>query len=68
MPEQFQCRFCSESYNEVLEFLDHFGTHIIQEEKELNSSLGDGQENEELDQRVQDQSNISGKEGLANLF
>ena len=24
MPEQFQCRFCTESYNEVLGFLDHF--------------------------------------------
>ena len=28
MPEQFQCRFCPKSYNEVLEFLDHFESHV----------------------------------------
>ena len=32
MPEQFQCRFCPESYNEILGFLDHFETHMNQNE------------------------------------
>ena len=33
MPEQFQCRFCPKSYNEVLGFLDHFETHVNQNEQ-----------------------------------
>ena len=28
MPEQYKCRFCGKSYNEVLAFLDHFETHM----------------------------------------
>ena len=33
MGEQFQCRFCPESYKEVLGFLDHFETHMNQNEQ-----------------------------------
>ena len=36
MPEQFQCRFCPESYQGVLEFLDHFETHMNLEEQNQN--------------------------------
>ena len=58
MPEQFQCRFCPKSYKEVLEFLDHFETHMDQDyteekEKEENSS----QENERIEQD-QNNSNV----------
>ena len=28
MAEQFQCRFCPESFKEVLQFLDHFEIHM----------------------------------------
>ena len=63
MPGQFQCRFCSESYKEVLEFLDHFETHMTQDHSETsqkykNSCLGDSQENEEHSQKEHDR-NIS---------
>ena len=30
MAEQFQCRFCQNSYNEVQDFLDHFEIHMNQ--------------------------------------
>ena len=33
MSEQFQCRFCPHSYTKVLEFLDHFETHMNQNEQ-----------------------------------
>ena len=35
MPEQFQCRFCPESFKEVLDFLDHFETHVNKNQTEL---------------------------------
>ena len=49
MPEQFQCRFCPESYKEVLEFLDHFETHVTHDhpeakQKEHNPSNSNGKE------------------------
>ena len=40
MSENFQCRFCSASYKEVLGFLDHFESHMNQNDKTLR-----GQEN-----------------------
>ena len=36
MGEQFQCRFCLESYKEVLAFLDHFETHMNSEKEDQN--------------------------------
>ena len=36
MPEEFQCRFCPESYQEVVQFLDHFETHMNQQEQNQN--------------------------------
>ena len=56
MGEQFQCRFCPESYKEVLEFLDHFETHMNQNEQpsELNSEKEDQKQNEELTKNVLD--------------
>ena len=36
MPQQFRCRFCQQSYQEVLQFLDHFETHMNQEEQKQN--------------------------------
>ena len=44
MPEQFQCRFCPESFKEVIEFLDHFEIHMNknepdQKEEQQDSSI-----------------------------
>ena len=39
MPEQFQCRFCPESYKEVLGFLDHFETHMNQNEQQNDDRI-----------------------------
>ena len=37
MAEQFQCRFCNKSYNEVQEFLDHFESHMNQNQNDEES-------------------------------
>ena len=62
MPEQFQCRFCTESYKEVIEFLDHFETHVTQDhpdtkQKQEPISHCDGQENDDLNEQNQSNSN-----------
>ena len=58
MPEQFQCRFCSESYNEVLRFMDHFETHMNQnepsEQEQQHVNQKAKSENEEQFQSVQE--------------
>ena len=38
MSEQFQCRFCPQSYKEVIGFLDHFETHMNQNQKETKQN------------------------------
>ena len=38
MPEEFQCRLCQESYKNVLGFLDHFETHVQQQNEQQNAS------------------------------
>ena len=38
MSEQYQCRFCPQSYKEVLEFLDHFETHMKQDQVETKQN------------------------------
>ena len=38
MPKQYQCRFCPKSYNEVLEFLDHFDTHMNKDQTEAEEN------------------------------
>ena len=49
MGEQYQCRFCPKSYKEVLEFLDHFETHMKQNEQpsKFNSKMEDQNEEKE---------------------
>ena len=38
MPDQFKCRFCHKSYTEILEFLDHFETHMNQDQENESKS------------------------------
>ena len=38
MSGQYQCRFCPQSYKEVLEFLDHFETHMNQDQVETKQN------------------------------
>ena len=35
MDDQYQCRFCKESFNDMLDFLDHFEIHMNQEDQML---------------------------------
>ena len=62
MAEQFQCRFCTESYDEVLEFLDHFETHMTQneqtEDKQQNASHKDNFSNFESEKEIQNPKSI----------
>ena len=48
MSGQFKCRFCSESFHEVLGFLDHFETHMNQ----------DSPKNKENEQQISSNSKI----------
>ena len=36
MEDQYQCRFCLETYEEIQNFLDHFETHMNEDQKEPN--------------------------------
>ena len=45
MSEQFQCRFCPHSYTKVLEFLDHFETHMNQNEQQNESNHDNAEQN-----------------------
>ena len=45
MSEHFKCRFCQERFKEVLGFLDHFETHMNQNQMEMdqNDLINEGQ-------------------------
>ena len=62
MASQFQCRFCTESYDIVLEFLDHFETHMTQNEqtqdKQQSASHKDNFSNSESDKEIQNPKSI----------
>ena len=62
MTSQFQCRFCKESYDEIQEFLDHFETHMTQNEQtqdeQQNASHKDNFSNSESEKEIQNQKSI----------
>ena len=64
MSKEFQCRFCQECFKEVLEFLDHFETHMNQKENKEPKATNDEQnvdsksENGNVNQKEQPESNF----------